>query len=306
MRNSRRNSWRHFARECPVDTGEGKGKNWLPPQQWTQYNPGFIPKQLNFWRPRNSKGKGKGPDQSYGKGGVSVIGQEGLFNFPQLVCVNTTQWQHGHLNAKKVDNFGEGNWPGRLAQLCKTKKIEKIEPASQFVEAAEQFQLVKKRKKVSWKRLDCQDELHKSVTNNKFVTLTLGEEEQEFNEVSTINGGNCSFAMNTAVQETCAKRKVNTKKNIDMLVKVRESYVGSCAKNSSDAQPAWRRVSIAIDSGACDSVISPEHVPDHEVHESVESPCGENFQSVTGEPKLDLGDLWLPLYMRKEHSEAWS
>ena len=57
-------------------------------------------------------------------------------------------------------------------------------------------------------------------------------------------------------------------------------------------------MSIAIDSGACDSVISPEHVPDHEVHESVESRRGEDFQSATGEPIPNLGDLQLPLYMR--------
>ena len=150
----------HFTRECPTPSGKGKGKNWLPPEQWTHHNPGFIPKQWNYWRPGNSKGKGKGPDQSYGKGGVSVMGQEGLFNFPQLGCVNPTQWQHDYWNANEVGNCGEGNWPGRLAHLCKTKKIEKIERVSQFAEAAEQFQLVKKGKTVSWKRLDCQDELH--------------------------------------------------------------------------------------------------------------------------------------------------
>ena len=77
---------------------------------------------------------------------------------------------------------------------------------------------------------------------------------------------------------------MNTKKNIDMLVKVRENLVGGCAKNSSDAQLAWRRVAIAIDCGVCDSVTWPEHVPDHEVHESVESQRGEKFQSATGEP----------------------
>ena len=164
-----------------------------------QYNPGFIPKQWNYWRPGNVKGKGKGPEKSYGKGGVSVIGQEGLFNFPQLGCVNPTQWQHDCWSANEVDNNGEGNWPGRLAQLCKTKKIEKIEPASQFAETAEQFQPVKKGKKVSWKRLDCQDELHRSMTYNKFATLTSGEEEQECDEDLTSIGGNCSFALNTAV-----------------------------------------------------------------------------------------------------------
>ena len=55
--------------------------------------------------------------------------------------------------------IGQDAWP----PLCKTTKIEKLEPASQFAEAAEQFQLVKKRR-VSWKKLDCQDELHTSTT----------------------------------------------------------------------------------------------------------------------------------------------
>ena len=111
--------------------------------------------------------------------------------------------------------------------------------------------------------------------------------------------GNCSFALNTAVQETSAKRKVNTKKNIDMLVKFRESPVGCSARNSSDAQLAWRRVSIAIDSGACDRAISPENVPYHEVHYSVESRRGEYFQTASGEPTPNLGYLQLPLYMRE-------
>ena len=86
-------------------------------------------------------------------------------------------------NANEVDKYGESNWPGRLAQLGKSTKFEKIEPASQFEEAAEQFQLVNKGKKVSWKSSDCQDELHRSMTYNKFTTLTHGEEEQEFDEV---------------------------------------------------------------------------------------------------------------------------
>ena len=49
-----------------------------------------------------------------------------------------------------------------------------------------QAQHHKKGKKVSWKRLDCQDELHRSVTYNKFTTLTPGKEEQQFDEILTI------------------------------------------------------------------------------------------------------------------------
>ena len=117
-----------------------------------------------------------------------------------------------------MDNNGEGKWPGRLAQLHKTKEIEKIELSSQIAEAAEQFQLVKKRKKVTWKLLDCQCKLS---TRARFATRRQEKSEQEFDEDIRSISGNCSSALNTTVQETCAKRNVNTKKNIDRLVKVR-------------------------------------------------------------------------------------
>ena len=206
-----------------------------------------------------------------------------MFDFPQLGCVNATQWQHDCWNANEADNYGEGNWAGRLAQLCKTKKVDKIVPASQFAEAADQFQLVKRAGRFLGKGWTAKMNSTRIWPTTRFH-LTPGEEEQEFDEDIRSIEGNCSFALNSAVQETCAKRKVNAKKNIDMLVKVRKSPVGGCAKNSFDAQPAWRTVSIAIDSGACDNVTSPEHVPDHKVHESLETQRGENFQSATGEP----------------------
>ena len=128
-----------------------EGQELAPAATGDAVQPWLHPEAVEPLAVGNSKGKGKGPDQSCGKGDVSVMGQEGLFNFPHLGCVNAMQWQHDHWNANEVDNHGDGNWPGRLAQLCKTKKIEKIESASQFAQAAEQLQLVKKRKKVSWK-----------------------------------------------------------------------------------------------------------------------------------------------------------
>ena len=43
--------------------------------------------------------------------------------------------------------------------------------------------------KVSWKRLDCQDELHRSMTHKEFATLTPRDEEQEFDKDTTSIGG---------------------------------------------------------------------------------------------------------------------
>ena len=90
------------------------------------------------------------------KGSVSIIGPDGLFYFPQLGSCPSTARQHDDWNAIDLDNYGEGNWEGRLARLCKTRNIENIELASHFTEAAEQFHLVKRRKKVSSKCLTSQ------------------------------------------------------------------------------------------------------------------------------------------------------
>ena len=89
------------------------------------------------------------------------MGQEGLFNFPQLGCVNPTQWQHDYWNANEVGNCGEGNWPRRLAQLCKTKKIEKIEPVSQFAGSCRTVPAYEEGENGFLEKVgDCQDELH--------------------------------------------------------------------------------------------------------------------------------------------------
>jgi len=82
------------------------------------------------------------------------------------------------------------------------------------------------------------------------------------------------------------------------LKKDKSCTVGACT-HAEESKPAWRQVSIAIDSGACDSVIAPEDVPEQKVHESPESRRGENFLSATGEEIPNLGDVRLPLYLRE-------
>ena len=100
-------------------------------------------------------------------------------------------------------------------------------------------------------------------------------DEEEHNDGGESTGDDGAMALTDAVKEnTYAKERFDTMKNIDMFVKVLAGLVGVCVKNSCDVQTALRRVTIAIDIGACDSAIFPEHVPDHEVHESIESRRG--------------------------------
>ena len=65
----------HFARECPAP--KGKGQELAPAATVDAVQPWLHPEAVELLAARNAKGKGKGPDQSCGKGGMSVIGQEG-------------------------------------------------------------------------------------------------------------------------------------------------------------------------------------------------------------------------------------
>eukprot|EP00973_Karenia_brevis_P079546 11037738-Karenia_brevis.AAC.1 len=57
-----------------------------------------------------------------------------------------------------------------------------------------------------------------------------------------------------------------------------------------------RPLSIAIDSGASETVIPYELVMDHALHETRASRTGHAYQSATGEPIPNLGEQRLPLY----------
>ena len=70
--------------------------------------------------------------------------------------------------------------------------------------------------------------------------------------------------------------------------------MGACGKNVEKDESTWR-ISIAVDSGACDNVISPDDVPEQTVFESVGSKKGENFFSATGEPIPNLKNIKMPM-----------
>jgi len=101
------------------------------------------------------------------------------------------------------------------------------------------------------------------------------------------------------------KEASEARKNlIAVLTKAKESSVGACGKSAGTEASTWRRIAIAVDSGACDNVISPDDVPEQKVMESSGSKKGENFYSATGEPIPNLGDIKLPMIMREGTSRG--
>ena len=63
----------------------------------------------------------------------------------------------------------------------------------------------------------------------------------------------------------------------------------------------WICLSIAVDSGACDSVISPKDIPQYAecIKETEESLKGEGFVSATGEGIPNYGEVTLPIITRE-------
>ena len=98
--------------------------------------------------------------------------------------------------------------------------------------------------------------------------------------------------------DLCLARIAWRKKCLGMLRK-RENDEGHTKPISAvGASQKWTRLPIAIDSGACDSAIDPENVPGVQLMDTKESLSGEEFQSATGEPIPNLGELKVSLLTR--------
>ena len=77
------------------------------------------------------------------------------------------------------------------------------------------------------------------------------------------------------------------------------SPINACGKLTDEAKQGWTRLSMAVDSGACESVVNPDDAPGHDVVDTEESRRGENFASATGESIPNLGLMQLPVVLRE-------
>ena len=67
----------------------------------------------------------------------------------------------------------------------------------------------------------------------------------------------------------------------------------------SDQSRKWTKLSIAMDSGAAESVIDPRELPSIQVVETKASRAGEEFSSATNEPIPNLGELKFGMLTRE-------
>jgi len=93
--------------------------------------------------------------------------------------------------------------------------------------------------------------------------------------------------------------QILTRMKADHLASVKEQAVEKSMKEAK-----WRRIEVAIDSGACDNVIDPDELPEHNVRETAASRAGEQFASATGDPIPNLGEMGILMITREDTVRA--
>ena len=89
------------------------------------------------------------------------------------------------------------------------------------------------------------------------------------------------------------------KKSLAFMRKRQKETTEKKPIGSVDMSKKWVRLSVAVDSGACESVMDPEQVPNCKLEETEDSKNEEDFQSATGEPIPNLGALQFPRITRE-------
>ena len=91
----------------------------------------------------------------------------------------------------------------------------------------------------------------------------------------------------------------NVKKTLATLTRIKDESEAKHIGALGGSEKKWIPLAIAIDSGACDSVIDPSQVPANLVLETYGSRNGDDYQSATGETIANLGELRLGLVTRE-------
>ena len=104
------------------------------------------------------------------------------------------------------------------------------------------------------------------------------------------DGGCCSKSKNEKALGTQGWKQ---DKRIQMLCRVPEE--GRIAQVD---KPQWKRISMAVDTGACETVGDPNQIP-CKVRETDASRRGACFASATGEAIPNLGEMTMPMYTRE-------
>ncbi len=103
---------------------------------------------------------------------------------------------------------------------------------------------------------------------------------------------------NEAQEES--ERVVGARRMLQTLTRAKHAK-GTLGAIKEEDKLKWKKISIAVDSGACDSVMPPKELPAYEdrIVETIASINRQEFISATGDPIENYGEVRVPM-MTKE------
>ena len=220
-----------------------------------------------------------------------------------------------------------------------TKKNKSRKKDKEYTEVKGRKNGIRKKKKKKTERnvfLGCNEGIHEANTHNRYEALKE-EAAAEAKETQTIErtsqppqekgryrcivtpkiNSTCNIVMicnicgDHCIEGKCQCENLEDKKKRELTERIEEmrlatltrmrdsASISACGKITENIKHGWTRMSLAVDSGACESVINPDDAPGHDIMDTAESRRGENFASATGEPIPNLGIVQLPMVLRE-------
>ena len=95
-------------------------------------------------------------------------------------------------------------------------------------------------------------------------------------------------------------------RGMNTLTRPKVESGGQISACTEDETKKWKCISIAVDSGACDSVINPDELPAYtdKILETKDSKEGNDFVSASGDPIPNYGELTIPMFTRESTTRA--
>ena len=305
----------------PFTKGKGKGKSKGAPKGcWTCGSTEHLQRQCphnyympkttwNGWYPfkglQGSKGKGKGVGKGKGKGkGKS---DTNMLNMPmqyhQLGSVDYwgNQYEsHAIDHTRLLGHVGKG--PCMAAENI---SAEDIDVGSDNAENTswKRVQTAKSKQKFTKTNLLAY-QLHSAMSYRAENRFSVLESEDPDVPISSQSAGDVELESlqrqnSLHTSRALAKRQIPKRtpanhrlhRDIGVLTKISNPTIAPVGKEQCEE---WKRVSITIDSGACDNVMNPLDAPNCELKQTRASMAGEAFASATGEAIPNLGELEFP------------
>ena len=285
----------------PVPKGKGKGKGGKGPRKcFTCGEEGhfkaqcphrwYVPKTVfgSWWNTlpfavAKGKGKTKGNDTSKGKGKGKAKGKGQYSPYQVGIMEGYGVWDSNEWPTIDENRDQEWNQIGALTAAKKTCR-KKTEKPRKLV-ACERFNF-----NVLVDEGDLEDPTPEEAAHMARAVHGTRARKQKANATDIKS----KPRMLVKVEDEAELDKIleeHRAKSIAALTKVGDT-MGACTQE----QRGWKKISMAIDSGACENVIdASEEVPDYEVKEGKASKMGVKYASATGEEIPNLGEVMLPM-----------